>query len=331
MKIQTHIATTLDSLPAEMLLIDQSIKELLADVQILARILKYTVSEMKDADIEEIISHIDESQIEIGSTPIDPGLTNYGKVQALVTEDIVLNEGTIYFDIRFPVRYGKDAIKIIINIEAQNRIRVSELKYHLENRITYYLSRLISSQKNVEFFNSDYDSIKKVYSIWICTGSGVKNDSINELCFVQRNIFGEEQSFTELDKMNAVIITLRLGVHKEESCHRLIAMLEDLLSEKDAAQKKKLLEEKHDIKMTTNMERRIANMCNLSEYILENAIENAMEKGIEKGMGNGIEKERHTVIARMLRNGKTVEDIVDFCGYEMEEVLAIQREILKEE
>ena len=258
MKTQTHIATTLDSLPAGMLLIDQSIKELLADVQILARILKYTVSEMKDA------------------------------------------------------------IKIIINIEAQNRTRFSELNYHLENRITYYLSRLISSQKNVEFFNSDYDSVKKVYSIWICTGAGVKKDSINELCFVQKNIFGEEQSFTELDKMNAVIITLRLGVHKEESRHRLIAMLEDLLSEKGAAQKKKLLEEKHDIKMTTNMERRIANMCNLSEYILENAIE------------NGIGKERHTVITRMLRNNKTVEEIVEFCGYEIEEVLKIQREILKE-
>ena len=44
MKTQTHIATTLDSLSPGMLRIDQSIKELLADVQILARILKYTVS-----------------------------------------------------------------------------------------------------------------------------------------------------------------------------------------------------------------------------------------------------------------------------------------------
>ena len=255
MKTQTHIATTLDSLPPEMLRIDQSIKELLADVQILARILKYTVSELEEASIEEIISCIDESQIEIGCIPIEPGLTNYGKVQAFAAEDTVLNEGTIYFDIRFPVHYGKEAIKIIINIEAQNRTRASELNYHLENRIIYYLSRLISSQKNVEFFNSDYDSIKKIYSIWICTGTGVKKESINELCFVQNNIFGEKQNLAELDKMNAVIITLRSGVRKAESRHKLIAMLEDLLSEKDAKQKKELLEVKHDIKMTTNLER----------------------------------------------------------------------------
>ena len=313
MKTQTHIATTLDSLPTGMLRIDQSIKELLADVQILARILKYTVSELEEVSIEEIISSIDESQIEIGSTPIEPGLTNYGKVQVLAAEDTVLNEGTIYFDIRFPIRYGKEAIKIIINIEAQNRTRASELNYHLENRITYYLSRLISSQKNVEFFNSDYDSIKKVYSIWICTGTGMKKDSINELCLMQRNVFGEEQKFTELGKMNAVIITLRSGVCRTESRHKLISMLEDLLSEKDAKQKKELLESKYDIKMTTNLQRRISNMCNLSEYILENAIE----------------KERYAAIERMLGNNKTVEEIVEFCGYDKEEVLAIQREVLK--
>ena len=76
----THIANTIDSVSPEMLRVDQSIKELLADVQILARILKYTVFELQTACIEEIIAGIDESQIEIGSTPIEPGLTNYGKV-----------------------------------------------------------------------------------------------------------------------------------------------------------------------------------------------------------------------------------------------------------
>ena len=27
---------------------------------------------------------------------------------------------------------------------------------------------MISSQKGIEFTNSDYDKIKKVYTIWIC-------------------------------------------------------------------------------------------------------------------------------------------------------------------
>lgn len=132
MRNKTHIATTIDSISPEQLRVDQSIKELLADVQILARILKYTVSELQTASMEEIIACIDESKIEIGSTPIEPGLTNYGKVKLLSTEDIIQNEGTIYFDIRFPIRYGEDFIKIIINIEAQNRTRTSELGYHLE-------------------------------------------------------------------------------------------------------------------------------------------------------------------------------------------------------
>lgn len=161
MKTQTHIATKIDSISPERLRIDESIKELLADVQILARILKYTVSELQSASIDEIIACIDESQIEIGKTSIEPGITNYGKVQRHSGEDTIQNEGTIYFDIRFPIYYGKDSIKIIINLEAQNRIHASELKYHLENRIIYYLSRLISSQKNVEFLIAIMIQLKK--------------------------------------------------------------------------------------------------------------------------------------------------------------------------
>lgn len=32
----------------------------------------------------------------------------------------------------------------------------------------YYAARQISAQKGTEFENSEYDNIKKVYSIWIC-------------------------------------------------------------------------------------------------------------------------------------------------------------------
>ena len=265
MKTQTHIATTIDSISPEQLRIDQSIKELLADVQILARILKYTVSELQTASIDEIIACIDESQIEIGNTSIEPGLTNYGKVHALSGEDTIQNEGTIYFDIRFPIYYGKD-------------------------------------------------SIKKVYSIWICTNAGAQNDSINELCFVQRNIFGKEQSFTHIDKMQGVIITLRSGVGIAESRHKLIAMLEDLLSDMNASQKKELLEVKHDIKMTTTLEGRISNMCNLSEYMLGNAIEKGMAQEMTRGIAGLIKslqklgKDRDYILNEIMENYSLSEE-----------------------
>jgi len=85
---ETHIATTLNALPAERIFFDQHIKEILADVQILARILKYTVSELQDLSINEIIFLLDPTQIKVGKVPIDPGLTNYGKSKVPIQKTI---------------------------------------------------------------------------------------------------------------------------------------------------------------------------------------------------------------------------------------------------
>lgn len=41
-------------------------------------------------------------------------------------------------------------------------------EYEILNRAVFYVSRLISSQKERDFENSSYDDIKCVYSIWIC-------------------------------------------------------------------------------------------------------------------------------------------------------------------
>ena len=48
--------------------------------------------------------------------------------------------------------------KIIINVEAQ---RKEPAEYDILNRTIFYVSREISSQKNREFVNSNYNDIKK--------------------------------------------------------------------------------------------------------------------------------------------------------------------------
>ena len=195
---------------------DNVIKELFADKQILANILKYTLDEFKDMSIPDIISEMGEPSI--SNIQVDPGCTNTGsgedrnngeshniententstgsscvdnkesvvevnsnteninigssyagKIQKTSEEDIVIGEGKIVYDIRFIVYHGDEKIKILINIEAQNISKASSLGYDLDNRIIYYLCRMISSQKEVEFTHSNYDDIKAVRSIWIC-------------------------------------------------------------------------------------------------------------------------------------------------------------------
>lgn len=60
----------------------------------------------------------------------------------------------------------KDGLsQIIINVEAQ---KDEPTGYEILNRAIFYVSRLISSQKERDFENSSYDDIKRAYSIWVC-------------------------------------------------------------------------------------------------------------------------------------------------------------------
>ena len=159
---ETYISKTLSALGDGVEKVDEKIKALLADKQILARILKYSVEEFKEYDILEIINRIEE--VEILEVPVDAGLSHkskneFGKISGSSTEDNVPGEGVIFYDIRFNITKGKKRIKVLINIEAQATTSVSRLGYHIENRMTYYLSRMISAQKEQEFFGSDYDKI----------------------------------------------------------------------------------------------------------------------------------------------------------------------------
>ena len=265
----------------------KNIKELLADIQILARILKYTVDEVADFSLEEIMDCIDKESIQIGTVPISPGLTNTRRVESTQTEDATPGESYITFDLRLSLTLHKKSVKIIINLEAQKTIDFEKLGYHLENRITYYMARLSSSQKETEFFHSDYDNIKKIYSIWICIEC--ETDAIRKVALTSKTVFGELHEPMDFDKMCAVIIHIRKQRDKGDSKNRLIAMLEDLLRNEEQNTKKNILKDKYGMQMTIELEGRLANMCNLSDLIEERGIELGIERGIKQGIEQGIE------------------------------------------
>ena len=252
---------------------DEIIKEILSDKQILARILKYTLDEFKDLDIDTIINNIDDPQV--SNIRTEPGLTNTEKIIRESEEDNVPGEGKVFFDIRFSVYCGEELIKILINIEAQNSTKRSKLGYQLDNRIIYYLGRMISAQKEVEFSKSDYDNLKAVRSIWICMDAGNDEDSINRIGFTQDTIYGKEMELTNIDKVQGVIIRLRKGENLEKSKNHLIAMLEELLGKDETEIKRKRLSEEYNIVMNDETGRRISEMCNLSQVLID--------EGIEKG------------------------------------------------
>ena len=276
---------------------DASVKEVLADKQVLSHILKYSLEEFEDMELGDIMRSMDEPVV--SRLRMEPGQTNLNRIEKQSEEDSVPGEGKIFYDIRFSVYLGEEMIKFLINVEAQKSTNPHKLHYHLDNRIIFYLARMISAQKEVEFTKSNYDDIKAVRSIWICMDANDDEDSINRICFTQENVYGKKMELPNIDKVQGVVIRLRKRENAVTSRNYLIAMLEELLRKEDVQRKKKNLEEKYGFVMSVKTEGRLNEMCNLSEVILE--------KGLEKGEVLKLIVQ----VCRKMQKGKTVEEIAE--------------------
>jgi len=262
---------------------DSYVKKILADKVIIARILKSVVSEFEDYD-EEIIKTCIGDNIEIGERPVDPGLTNSESIRGISNEDNVPNEGVRYFDVIFTAVTPNDnkQIKLIINLEAQKKMP----GYTIESRGFFYCARMISSQLETEFTGSDYDSIKKVYSIWICMNVAKEDENtITKIYPIRKDVYGQSSEVRH-DFFELVII--RLGSYGDGKGNELQNMLKTLFAPKlGNSEKKKILENEYKIPMNKDFSKEVDDMCNLSRVVFEEAHTEGHEKGIAEGRVEG--------------------------------------------
>ena len=228
--------------------------------------------------------------------------TQVTKVQGMGNEDISQNEGTVYYDVRFnaiaPSTEEHENIRLIINAEAQNRFK---LKYPLTKRAVYYGSRLISAQNGTVFTKSDYQKLRKVYSIWICVNPAKKfRNTITRYSLKPETIIGNAVEAPEnYDLINIVMVCL--GKMEEWNDNNLIKFLGVLFqNELSAREKKDILERDFNIPMTETFESEVDDMCNLSQGVAEEA----MQKGIEKGIEQGLEQGRQEGMEQGLQQGR---------------------------
>ena len=303
---------------------DAYCKRILANKEILAWILKYAVTEFSDMEIGEIKKCI-ENDIRISKVRVSPGKTNMPepeKISGGSEEDKVPGEGEIFYDIRFSVYLPgkKKKVKMLINVEAQ---KDSYPGYEIPSRGVYYGSRMISAQKGTEFSGSDYDSIKKVYSIWICMNApGYIGNAVSEYSIVKKDcIPGIPDKREAYDKMTVVEICLN---PKSKKGNRLTEMLNVLFSMEMKAEKKiKELEQRFHIPMEKKLEKELNQMCNLSDYVVEVGLKKGMEQGMKQGMKQGIKQgmkqgmergrllQQIEVIQKKIRKGKSLEQTID--------------------
>ena len=292
---------------------DTRVKRLLAQKSILAHILVKTVDEFKGMKPEDVVKYI-EGEPSISVVPVEPGLANMEKPDAagqrivgLNTENAEINEGLVRFDIIFYVRMKNGLSQIIVNIEAQ---KDEPTEYKILNRAIFYVSRLISSQKERDFVNTNYDDIKQVFSIWICMN--MDGNSLSHIHLTKDEMLKPCNWKGNLDLLNIVLIgiTNEIPEHDEKyEMHRLIGAL--LSSELKEQEKLDIIEHEYNIPISQEFREDVRIMCNLSTGIEERATERATEKTSEK------------FILNMYKKGYTLDQIADVAETGVDEVEAI--------
>jgi hypothetical protein len=250
-------------------------KKLLSHKHILAHILVAVVDEFKGMKPKDVIQYI-EGDPYVSAVPVDPGLTNKkdvgesGKnIAGMNTEDSEINELLVRFDIIFYVRKRDGIAKMIINVEAQ---RKEPEDYEILNRATFYVGRMISSQKGRDFLEMNYDGILPVYSIWICMN--MNEDSINHYHMTNDVILGDEQWKGKQDIFNIVMIGLAKKPLENSKEHELHRLLRTLLSKNMPLKERfKIFEEEYNIPMQSDLGRDVSNVGNLGQGLVEETIE----------------------------------------------------------
>ena len=261
---------------------DARVKRILAQKSILAYILVKTVDEFKGMKPEDVVTYI-EGEPKVGIVPVEPGLTNVEKADAtaqrivgLNTENAEINEGLVRFDIIFYVRMKNGLSQIIVNVEAQ---KDEPTEYKILNRAIFYVSRLVSSQKERDFVNTNYDDIKQVFSIWICMN--MEYNSLSHIHFTKDEMLSPYEWKGNIDLLNIVLVGITNDIpdHDEDyEMHRLIgALLSSNLKEQE---KLNIIEQEYNILISRELREDVSVMCNLSTGIEEKATEKANEKFI---------------------------------------------------
>lgn len=241
---------------------DKEAKHLLALTEVAARILQGVVAEFQNKSLAEIEACIVKDSIQIADSPVFPPAGSYQERLLQRANEDHFDWKEIRFDVLFDALLDttlesgaklssptsktsvSKRIKLIINFEAQ---RIFNPGYDLTPRTIYYGARLLSSQLGREFDSEDYDSLCKVYSIWIYTNAtGSAKNSITRFHFTPERLYGTRENLGRYD----MIEVIQIGLGTDIKDNTLLGFLYVLFKYQGTlADKKKLLETRFQMKL----------------------------------------------------------------------------------
>ena len=307
MEVSNDVKRMLNTYPDKKNL-DINAKYLFSRKEVAGYLLKFLIPEFSDLTLDQAINCILETQVSQNEVSENYGDGSFqvkkSSKHLLSTESKVVNEKTIFFDIKFLVKNPKyenstknGTIEFVINIEIQNNPKPG---YKIEQRGIYYCSRLISEQLGALTENTDYSSLNKVYSLWIVRGA--EKDHIKNYRIVDEN--GNQNHDANLMQLIIANITNKSYEESEDIFDFLHCFL-DLGS--DGIEKKL---QKYYKSIDEDLWKEVNNMCNLSESY--------KEEGREEGK---IERENLIKqVFKKLSEGKSLEEIAKECNVSLAEV-----------
>lgn len=223
------------------------------------------------------------------------------------------------FDILFSARTpnGRESRQIFINVESQNDW---DPGYPLLKRAFYYCGRLLSRQKGIVFQNSDYQKLRKIYSLWVCLDPPKsKQNTLTAFHMKEENLVGNAKyDKMDYDMVSMMMICLGQPDHRQEDIIHLLSVL--LSTKMDPDVKKEILEREYDIPMTIEMKKEAETMCGIGHAIARKNLEKGIEQGIEKGLEKGRMEEREANIVAMLKEKIPMETISRITHYSLDQI-----------
>lgn len=312
MEERTLLTRTLEDY-GEKARLDKEAKKITANKRVLARILQGTVPELDGLNRNQIVSCIEDVEIsETSGDRLKPKRITRPEPEAVAgmnTEDADPDSGTARFDVKFYIRtHGRPRVKIIINVEIQQD---SYPGYDLVTRGVFYGCRMIASQRDVEFSGDDYDSLKKVYSIWLCLEAPkVEADTITRYHLVPEAVTGKtDPNRHRYDLINVTMIWLN-GRSYQVKATELHGYLGTIFSSKlKPAEKIRILDDEYGEKPTRKIKGGIYRMCNLGDAIEARGIKKGEKRGERRGEKRGERRGIIVTIKTLREVGQKEDDI----------------------
>ena len=166
---------------------------------------------------------------------------------------------------------------------------------------------MISSQKERDFSNSNYNDIKRVYSIWVCMN--MPENSLEHIHLVKDSIVNFHEWKGKMDLVNIVMIGLTEELPEYEEKYELHRLLGALLSQDLTANEKlDIIGNEYAIPMEKDFREDVSIMSNLSQKIKETGIEMGKREMIMKMYNKGYTAAQIADVAEM--DEKKIKDII---------------------